>query len=44
MVKFLINQIKVGNISLLDVPPMWRASVEAKMGEDSERRKGNEWE
>lgn len=44
MVKFLINQIKVGNISLLDVPPMWRASVEVEMGENSESRKENEWE
>lgn len=31
MVKFLVNQINLGNITILDVPPMWLEEVEREM-------------
>lgn len=31
MVKFYVNQIKLGNITIRDVPARWRAEVEAAL-------------
>lgn len=31
MVKFYVNQIKIGNITIWNVPARWRAEVEAAL-------------
>lgn len=31
MVNFYINQIKLGNITIMDVPKKWRAEVNSKL-------------